>query len=64
MEGIPEITLNTLVDELVVLYETIIDFKNLNDNDFDFSETLKFQGWNAFFKRLIGPVYPMLVKHV
>lgn len=43
MEGIPELTLNTLVDELMVLYDTIVDFKNLKDNGFDFSKTLEFQ---------------------
>lgn len=42
MEGIPELTLNIHVDELMVLCETIVDFKNLKDNGFDFSETLEF----------------------
>lgn len=32
MEGIPELTLNIPANELMVLYETIIDFKNLKDN--------------------------------
>lgn len=36
MEGIHELTLNIPVDELMVLCETIIDFKNMKDNDFDF----------------------------
>lgn len=29
MEGIPELTLHTHVNDLMVLYETIVDFKNL-----------------------------------
>lgn len=62
MEGLPEIILNTLVDELLVLCETIVDFKSLKDNSFNFSEILEFQGWKGFFERLIGPVYPVLVK--
>lgn len=61
-EGILEITLITPVGELLVLYETIVDFKNLKDNSFDFSRTLEFQGWNAYFERLMGPIYPVLVK--
>lgn len=62
MEGIHVLTLNTLVDELMVLCEPIMDFKNVKDNGFDFSETLEFQGWKGFFERLTGPVYPVLVK--
>lgn len=60
MEGIPELTLNIHVDELMVLCEIIVDFKNLKDNGFEFSETLEFQGWKGFFERLIGLVYPVL----
>lgn len=62
LEGIPELTFNTHVDELMVLFEKIVDFKNLKGNGFDFFETLAFQGWNSFFKRLKGPVYPVLLK--
>lgn len=62
MEGIPELTLNTHVDELMVLCETIVDFENLKEIGFDFFETLAFQGWNSFFERLKGLVYPVLVK--
>ncbi|XP_050889238.1 uncharacterized protein LOC127094448 [Lathyrus oleraceus] len=64
IEGLPEITLNTFVDELMVLCETIVNFKNLKDNDFDFSETMEFQGWKALFERLNGPVYLVLVKQL
>lgn len=45
-----------------MLYETIVDFKNLKENGFDFTETLNVQGWNKFFERLTCPVYPVLVK--
>lgn len=62
MEEIPELTLNTLVNELRMLCETIMDFKNLEDSGFDFSETLEFKGWKGFFERLTGPVYLVLVK--
>ena len=62
MEWIPELTLNTPVDELMVLCETIVDFKNMKNNDFDFSEMLEFQGWKCFFERLAGHVYPVLAK--
>lgn len=45
-----------------MLCETIVDFKNLKKNGFYFSETLELQGWKTFFERLIGHVYPVLVK--
>lgn len=62
LEGIPELTLHTPINELIVLCETIVDFKNLKDNDFDFTETLNVQGWNTFFERLTCPIYIVLVK--
>lgn len=62
MEGIPELNLHTPINELTVLWETIVDFQNLKDNNFDFTETLNVQGWNTFFERLTDPVYPVLVK--
>ncbi|XP_050916319.1 uncharacterized protein LOC127131441 [Lathyrus oleraceus] len=46
----------------MVLCETIVDFKNLKENGFDFTETLDIQGWKTFFERLTYPVYPVLVK--
>lgn len=46
----------------MVLFETIVDFKNLKENGFDFSKTLELQGWKTFFGRLTGPMYPVLVK--
>lgn len=42
MIGILEITLNILVEELMVLNETIVYFKNLKDNGFDLTRTLEF----------------------
>ncbi|XP_050876630.1 uncharacterized protein LOC127080344 [Lathyrus oleraceus] len=62
LEGIPELTLHTPINELTMLCETIVDFKNLNDNIFDFTETLNVQGRNTFFERLTNTVYPVLVK--
>lgn len=62
MEGIPELTFNIPVDDLMVLCETIVHFKNLKDNGFDFSETLEFQGWKGFFESLFGHVCLVLVK--
>lgn len=62
MEGIPELTLNAPVNDLTVLCETIVDFKNLKDNGFDFYETLKFQGWKSLFESLTGLVYPLFAK--
>lgn len=64
MEEILELTLNIPVDDLMVLCETIMDFKNLKDNDFDFSKTLELQGRKGLFERLIGHVYPVLVKQL
>lgn len=46
-----------------MLFDTIVDFKNLKDNCFDFTEMLNVQGWNTFFKRFTDPVYPVLVRH-
>lgn len=62
MEGIPELTLNTHINKLMVLCETIMDFKNLKYNGFEFSETLELQGWENSFEIRTGHVYPVLVK--
>lgn len=61
LEGIPELTFHTPVNELTMLCETIIDLKNLKDNGFDFTKTLNVQGGNTFFERLTCLVYPVLV---
>lgn len=42
MEGIPEINLNTQVEDFMVVTETIVDFKNLKDNCFDLTGTQEF----------------------
>lgn len=62
LEGIHELTFHSPVNELTVLCETIVDFKNLKENSFDFTKTLDVQGWKTFFERLTGSVYPVLVK--
>ena len=61
-EGLQEITLSTLVIELKVLCEMIIDFDNIKANGFDLTEGVKFQGWEEFFNHPKGPVYPDLAK--
>lgn len=43
MEGSPELTLHTPVDELMILCETIVVFKNIKDNGFNFFETFECQ---------------------
>ena len=55
-------TLLTLVDNLEVLCELIIDFKNLQENGFNLYEDVTAQGWNKYFDRLLGPTFPILVK--
>ena len=62
MEGRHELTLNTPVDELMILCKTIVDFKYLKDNYFYFSEILEFQRCKGLYERLTGPVYSVLVK--
>lgn len=57
-----ERTLFTPVDKLDVQCETFVDFDSIAENGFDFREAVKFQGWEKFFERLPGPVYPTLVK--
>ncbi|XP_058752247.1 uncharacterized protein LOC131625404 [Vicia villosa] len=48
--------------ELEVLCELMVDFDNLREHDFNLKANMMVQGWNNFFDRLIGPVYPDLVK--
>lgn len=55
-------TLFTPVDKLEVQCENFVDFDSLAENGFDFREAVKYQGWEKFFDRLPGPVYPTLVK--
>lgn len=55
-------TMFTPVDDLEVLCEMLVDFKSLADNGFDFYNVVLFQGWEKYFDRLVGPVFPTLVK--
>ena len=59
---IPERTTLIPVESLEVLSELMVDFENLRENGFDLFPAVKFQGWESFFDRLIGPVFPHLVK--
>ena len=49
-------------DDLEVICEMMIDLENLRDNGFDLFPAVEFQGWTQFFDRLMGPVFPPLVK--
>src|SRR4051812_38007872 len=40
----------------------MVDFDNLEAQDIHLKEAMTFQGWQAFFYGLFGPVYPDLVK--
>lgn len=55
-------TLLTPINQPKVLCELMVDFKSLADNGYDFRHTIRFQGWNRYLYRLIGPVFPSLVK--
>lgn len=57
-----ERTLFTPVDKLEVHCEMLVDFISLADNGFDIQNIVHFQGWVKYFDRLIGPVFPTLVK--
>ena len=60
--SIPERITLIPIDSLEVLSELIVDFENLRENGFDLFPVVKFQGWESFFDRLIGPFFPHLVK--
>src|SRR4051812_39938975 len=49
-------------DELEVLCELMVDFDNLEENQFHLKEDIIFQGWTSLFAEFVGPVYPDLVK--
>ena len=55
-------TLLTLVDNLEVLCELIVNFESLQENGFNLYEDVSAQGWNRYFDRLLGPTFPILVK--
>ncbi|XP_058775244.1 uncharacterized protein LOC131649499 [Vicia villosa] len=40
----------------------MVDFDNLQEHNFNIKNNMLVQGWEMFFDRLIGPVYPELVK--
>ena len=40
----------------------MVDFDNLKENGFDLLPAVEFQGWENFFDRLVGPIFPHLVK--
>lgn len=61
-EGIQEISLSLPIEDLEVLCEMIVDFDNLKANGYDLIGDVKTLGWEKFFNRLKGPVYPELVK--
>ncbi|XP_058766376.1 uncharacterized protein LOC131639974 [Vicia villosa] len=48
--------------ELEVLGELMVDFDNLQEHGFNLKNNMLVQGWANYFYRLIGPVYPYLVK--
>lgn len=50
------------MDSLQVLYELIVYFESMKENVCDLTPDVEFQGWTKYFDRLIGPVYPKLVK--
>ena len=59
---VPERTTLILVESLEVLSELMVDFENLRENGFDLFPAVKFQGWESYFDRLNGPVFPHMVK--
>lgn len=62
IESLPEITLSTPIDEIEVLFESILYFYNLKLNGFDLTKDVASQGWESFFDRLKWHVYPTFVK--
>ncbi|XP_058774791.1 uncharacterized protein LOC131649061 [Vicia villosa] len=61
-QNVPQKTCLIPLNELEVIVEMMVDFNNLEKHDIHLTEDMKFQGWEAFFYRLCGPVYPDLVK--
>ncbi|KAI5418243.1 hypothetical protein KIW84_042751 [Lathyrus oleraceus] len=58
----PHINLATPFEGLEVLCESLVDFNNMKRNGVDLTEELHQQGWENYFQRLYGPVYPNLIK--
>src|SRR3954470_18941799 len=49
-------------NELEVLCESAVDFNNLRANGFHPDARILVQGWSNYLDRLVGPIYPDLVK--
>src|SRR4051812_41500137 len=49
-------------DELKVLCESAVDFNNLRANGFLCDVRILEQGWSKYLDRLVGPIYPELLK--
>lgn len=62
IESLPKITLSTPIDEIEVLFESILYFYNLKLNGFDLTRDVASQGWESFFDRLKWHVYPTFIK--
>ncbi|XP_058760780.1 uncharacterized protein LOC131634140 [Vicia villosa] len=48
--------------ELEVLCESSVDFENLRIHGFNTNAETMEQGWSNYLERLVGPIYPALVK--
>src|SRR3954471_2590690 len=48
--------------ELEVLCESVVDINNLKSNGFQCDARILEQGWSNYLDRLVGPIYPDLVK--
>src|SRR3954468_13247579 len=55
-------TCSILSTELQVLCESSVDFENLSIHGFNTSAKTMAQGWSNYLERLVGPIYPALVK--
>src|SRR3954471_11506144 len=49
--------------ELEVLCESSVDFENLSIDGFNTSAETVASGWSNYLDRLLGPIYPALVKY-
>src|SRR4051812_6616637 len=59
---VPLKTCSILSTELEVLFESSVDFENLRMHGFNTNAETMAQGWSNYFERLVGPIYPHLVK--
>src|SRR4051812_328874 len=48
--------------DLEVLYQSSVDFENLKVHGFKPDAKTMAQGWSNYLDRLVGPIYPALVK--